>query len=125
MRICKACGLTKEDSEFYRNWGTTCKKCVYDKAKLRLKDPERRKNYLQYQKTYQSTVGRTMRADRFQWLSAEKAKPCSDCGHSFPPECMDFDHIDPSTKKFNVSYAAVAGYALESVKVEILKCRLI
>jgi hypothetical protein len=22
-----------------------------------------------------------------------KAKPCADCGGTFPPECMDFDHV--------------------------------
>ena len=25
-------------------------------------------------------------------LDAEKNKPCMDCGGSFPPECMDWDH---------------------------------
>lgn len=26
-------------------------------------------------------------------LIAAKDKPCADCGGTFPPECMDFDHV--------------------------------
>jgi hypothetical protein len=125
MKPCKACGLHKEDSEFYSTWKTVCKKCVMAKNRSRLNDPERRKSYLQYQKNYQSTVGRGMRIDRFMWLAAEKDKPCEDCGQRFPPECMDHDHKDPSTKEFNVSYGAMAGFSLDRVKAEILKCRLV
>lgn len=32
-----------------------------------------------------------------------KSKPCADCGNSFPPECMDFDHRDGEKKVCNVS----------------------
>jgi hypothetical protein len=28
--------------------------------------------------------------------------PCTDCGVSFPYECMDFDHLDPSDKEFTI-----------------------
>lgn len=58
------------------------------------------------------------------WLDALKAAPCVDCGGTFPPECMDFDHIDPSTKSFCVAKGPVS-YGRERVLAEIAKCELV
>lgn len=49
-----------------------------------------------------------------------------DCGGSFPPECMDFDHIDPKAKSFTISNAVVScAVSWTVVAQEIVKCRLI
>lgn len=101
-----------------------CKECCKKNSAKQRKGPKR-EAYLAYQKEYQATKGIQHRRDRFAWLNQLKASPCGDCGHSFPPECMDFDHIDPSTKLFDVSQAAVGGRSVESVELEIAKCRLI
>lgn len=51
-----------------------------------------------------------------------KKEPCVDCGEAFPPECMDFDHRDPSTKLYNVSQ--MQGRSREEILAEIAKCDL-
>lgn len=58
------------------------------------------------------------------WLDALKDAPCADCGGTFPPECMDFDHVDPSTKSFCVGKGP-ASYGRERVLAEIEKCELV
>lgn len=52
------------------------------------------------------------------WL---KSIPCFDCGGQFPPECMDFDHRDPSTKR----RAPGAIGSLNALQNEIMKCDLV
>jgi len=53
-----------------------------------------------------------------------KAKPCTDCGESFPPECMDFDHIKP--KKRSIGALRNATIAQRSILLrEIAKCELV
>lgn len=127
-RECSSCHVTKPLTEFYARSGR-CKTCAKqyqrDYAAKRRADPARQEAYLQYQKDYQGSWGRQHRAERFVWLDEIKAKPCLDCGRSFPPECMDFDHRDPATKLFSVSQAAVGGRSIESVKAEVAKCDLV
>jgi hypothetical protein len=53
-----------------------------------------------------------------------KSAPCSDCLNSFPPYCMDWDHIDPSTKLRSVG-EMVSRYGLPRVMIEISKCDLV
>lgn len=58
------------------------------------------------------------RMSAFQaWL---KDQPCWDCEHSYPPECMDFDHVR-GNKKFNVA----AIRTIERLSAEITKCDLV
>lgn len=33
------------------------------------------------------------RAVHIELIKILKTKPCADCGHSFPPDVMDFDHV--------------------------------
>ena len=56
-------------------------------------------------------------------IEALKAKPCSDCGECFPPECMDFDHRDPKSKHMGIS--SMGGRRWEAVLAEIAKCDLV
>jgi hypothetical protein len=127
-KTCIKCGETKGPDDFYRmrNW---CKECVKEYNRTyhvkRMKDPRQRREFLEYQKTYQASWGRQHRNERFKWLDEAKAKPCMDCHLSFPPECMDFDHRDPKTKLFNISQAAVSGRSVASVRAEMAKCDLV
>lgn len=50
-----------------------------------------------------------------------KNVPCADCGNRFPPCAMDFDHRDPSQKRFNVSERMRAAAALQ----EAAKCDVV
>lgn len=61
---------------------------------------------------------------RIDYILAEKqGKPCADCGGFFPPCCMDFDHIDPSTKYENINGLKTAK--MEILIAEIKKCELV
>ena len=55
------------------------------------------------------------------WL---KNIPCFDCGNTFPPECMDFDHVEQKT--FNIgSVASGRGVGIDTLQAEIMKCELV
>jgi hypothetical protein len=47
-----------------------------------------------------------------------------DCGQTFPPYVMDFDHVR-GEKKYNVGLMASSGYSLKMIAAEIQKCDLV
>ncbi len=53
-----------------------------------------------------------------------KLAPCMDCGQTFDPVCMDFDHVrgkklmDPSRMRYK-------NYSLETIQEELDKCELV
>lgn len=63
------------------------------------------------------------RGKRQDWLWSFKRKPCDDCGVQYPPYVMQFDHRDPTTKKFNLSRAE--KYPKQQVLEEIAKCDVV
>ena len=54
-------------------------------------------------------------------LDKLKSVPCADCGQCYPSCVMDFDHRDPTAKRFNVSEAVRARAVLE----EAAKCDVV
>lgn len=64
------------------------------------------------------------RSIRRRLLQQFKSRPCTDCGNSFDPVCMDFDHLPGKTKLFTVS-RQVYEAALDDLVDEILKCDLV
>lgn len=68
---------------------------------------------------------RAMRAytRRQALLETLKTDPCMDCGGTFPPECMDFDHRDPAEKIAGVKTMKTRGIA--AMMTEIAKCDLV
>lgn len=55
-----------------------------------------------------------------------KDRPCVVCGIRFPQECLDFDHRDPSNKKFSIAtYKNRSMKFLPALMEEIAKCDLI
>lgn len=64
-----------------------------------------------------------------KYLNSLKMVPCKDCGRSFHPVCMDFDHRDPREKKSCVSLMP-RGVAQGWIKMadfvsEIRKCDVV
>jgi hypothetical protein len=53
-----------------------------------------------------------------------KSVPCMDCGGSFPPWVMDFDHVR-GEKIGNVSALLNNGCGWEKIKQEIDKCDIV
>jgi hypothetical protein len=57
-------------------------------------------------------------------LDQLRSVPCSDCGGSFPQCCMDFDHLDPATKRDGVT-RMISHASLERILAEVDKCEIV
>lgn len=94
------------------------------------KDPEDQKrymkqHYLDNKEAYvarANTWNRTNRAKVREFIRSAKAKPCVDCGVQYPYYVMQFDHLDPTTKKYDVGSMNWSYVSLATVAVEIAKC---
>lgn len=65
------------------------------------------------------------RARNTQLLNELKNKPCADCGKSYPPYVMDFDHIN-GTKKDAVSRISGKGHGTrQALLAEVAKCEVV
>lgn len=87
-----------------------------------IKGAAQRKHYLLHKEDYIKR-NQANKAKMREYLDSKKEAPCMDCGKSFPPCVMDFDHRDPSTKKYRVSQLLLYGKRI--VDEEIAKCDLI
>ncbi len=56
--------------------------------------------------------------------SVKGTNPCADCGVSYPPYVMQFDHIVDG-KRGNVADMARSGFSIENIQLEIDKCELV
>ena len=124
MRTCTRCTLEKPDEDFYRvkasksGFDTWCKQCK-NKASIdwAKKNTERSKeNVGKYLKKRQTK--------RREVLNSLKSVPCSDCGNSFPPYCMDFDHVPERGEKLG-AVATMWSYGEETFLAEINKCDVV
>lgn len=52
-----------------------------------------------------------------------KSKPCTDCENTFPPEAMDFDHIQDN-KEYEIARLVVSN-SMTKALAEIAKCELV
>ena len=96
------------------------------------KDPDARReyhrNYMRawYQRNkekhlgYVSKVTKRRRQEVRDYLIEVKSSPCMDCGVTFPPEAMDFDHL--RDKEFMIGRS---DRGLTKTKDEIAKCELV
>lgn len=53
-----------------------------------------------------------------------KRRPCEDCGGSFHPACMQFDHVPGRGDKFK-DVSKMTNYKLDRVYEEVAKCDLV
>ncbi len=65
---------------------------------------------------------RKVRQARKAWIAVFKSVPCMDCGNTFPPECMDFDHVR-GVKKFRISYCLTSSEKV--LLAEMAKCEIV
>jgi hypothetical protein len=115
-RTCEICG--KETTG--RKHCDTCRSRAF-----REKNPSYHRDYwrdLSPEVRAQALKNIPARAARNQEaLAAAKERPCADCGGTFPPECMDLDHVpERGPKLFRL--AQMATRSLEAVLAEIAKC---
>ena len=58
------------------------------------------------------------------WMRAQKDKPCMDCGGTFHPAAMTFDHPPGADKRDDIATLAKRT-SIASVRAEIEKCELV
>lgn len=92
------------------------------------KDAEKRK---QHNRTYylknkerRQEANRQERVEARDFVWSLKIGPCTDCGNTYPPYVMDFDHIN-GDKEINVAEAANRRWSKERILQEIEKCELV
>lgn len=96
-RKCKACTKVRKARHYKKNRSDYLKKQIVNNKKLVLRNKQFISNYLLTQK-------------------------CVDCGNN-DFRVLDFDHIDPKTKVFNISVTKVQNFiSLEKLQAEISKC---
>lgn len=71
------------------------------------------------------TAERIRREKRKALIRKAKSKPCMDCGNSYPPCAMDFDHRNPEEKKFGICQAKCGNRSLKTLQAEIDKCDVV
>ena len=107
MRKCKECEQDLPLEEFYilnkeKGWRRSkCKKCYY--------------------KT--NTSLNSLRV--YEWYKDfKKEQRCAKCGND-DHRVLEFDHIDRSTKSFNIGDIASKGYSIKRLQEEIDKCEVL
>ena len=118
MKQCTKCKETKELNEFNKNkdcYNSWCIKCVRERSKeFYLKNKE--KQILKFKKQNKE------KADFI--LSLKEGKYCEKCGYNKCLASLDFHHLDPKQKDFNISdFKRTRGFSdLILINNEIKKC---
>ena len=50
---------------------------------------------------------------------------CAKCGYNAHPAALDFNHLDPNTKSFNIGEAFGNNYGKKKIFEEIAKCEIL
>jgi hypothetical protein len=95
--LCRTCGKTGEE-HFYKTAKYQCKGCWNER-------------------TAQSGK------DQVKQLKEEFGGKCSKCGYDKCMDALQFHHVDPSKKEFNLGNKR--GYKIETLRTELKKCILV
>lgn len=121
MKKCSRCYEEKPLTEFNKRGGgrlqNFCRSCQKDWYKKYYSESPKEKERL-YKRNIQT------RNAIEQLIKETKSVPCMDCGVSYPPYVMDFDHRDPDQKEFVISRMTNSGN-ITAVKKEIAKCDVV
>lgn len=128
--ICSKCKLDKEATEFFFK----DKKKNTRRSQCKLCEKERRTktwkaHYLKYKDDYlrRSREGKKkyVQGKWYKLLILDRKKDgCIICGEKHPA-CLDFHHIDPNTKKFDIGSGLRSNKPKQLIEEEIKKCILI
>lgn len=58
-------------------------------------------------------------------VAALEEGPCADCGQTFDPVCMDFDHRPNEPKVKSIARMIGDGHSMATIRLEIEKCDLV
>ena len=119
-KTCWQCQTVKSVDEFGRNKArkdgcqTECKQC---------RSSRHQKYYQKNKKKYHRYNAQHRQTNR-DFIAAYLADKQCECGFS-DSRALDFDHIDPTTKKKEISKMLNQCYSIEAIKAEIAKCRIL
>ena len=129
MKTCTSCQVSKEESSFYfqdksaRRLHAECKACYTLHRKSYMAT-----HYLKYGDIYRerarvrrARIKKELQAKMMQYLGD---KSCESCGEA-DARVLEFDHINPSEKSFNIARGITHGLAWEAILDEIKKCRIL
>lgn len=83
------------------------------------------RRYYQANRQRELSRVRARRAQTVVFLRDVRRRPCQDCGGSFEPHQMDFDHRDPEEKTFRVTSGAAMLRSRQALLAEIAKCDIV
>ncbi len=97
------------------------------------KNPEDQKRYMKqhYAANKELYLARALASNKRRRIRVQefvrelKDNPCTDCNVRYPYYVMQFDHLDPDLKDFNVGTVANRDFSISAVKKEIEKCELV
>ena len=61
---------------------------------------------------------------RAWWTELKSSKRCERCGEA-DPDCLQFHHLDPTTKEVTVSRAVAGAWSRERILAEVAKCEVL
>ncbi len=117
-KLCSICGESVEPGKG-KQQQSYCKSCmsIYFKA------------YYQERKShYRELTNESRRKRQKEWrdyLSELKRQPCKDCGQTYPPYCLDFDHLNFEEKVATIPELVVSNASKERVLAEIAKTEVV
>jgi hypothetical protein len=118
-RQCGRCRRSLSVSAFARygdGYQSYCRACQkeYDAAWYRANKDRRRAK---------------VQADRLAhvaWLdSLKEGKPCADCGRTYPPYVMEWDHLPGAMKTLVLADTRRAAHSKKRILAELEKCELV
>jgi hypothetical protein len=123
--VCYKCDKTKDAEEFHKDrsrkygYSNLCKDCDYNKRSANLVEDKVVRREMRIKEGRGSQYSKQTQ----EKIKALKSVPCMDCKNTYPVYCMDFDHRDPSVKKFNIS--KWRAYSAFDVVEEVAKCDVV
>lgn len=128
MKNCSKCGESKSLENFYKRKIGLRSGQYYEKCKDCYKNRGREYYFKNREKQLGLAKKRKQKYihERKNFFEVIKNKPCADCGKSYSPWVMDFDHRDAKLKLGNVSKLAMRKFwSIDRIKLEIEKCDLV
>lgn len=88
---------------------------------------QRQYNVRYYARNRKREIDRVTRRQRatLAWLRDLRRVPCLDCGGTFAPYVMDFDHRDPRSKSFSIAADNVLLKNRALLEAEVAKCDVV
>jgi len=93
-----------------------------------MKTPEEKRAY--YRAYYQAHKEK-FREKRLRWeakvrglVLTAKTIPCADCGRSWHPLVMEFDHLPGTEKRTDIGHARARKWGRRKIQEEMAKCQV-